>query len=185
MKEVFDTDQKLWTALRLDNAQAIRHIYSQYFHIWLSWMTTRGGHRADGEDIFQEAVLVLINKSKDTEFKLTAQVNTLLMTICKRMWYKKLERQPSTVELDTEQDNQVEFGQEIIEEQEQKEQLFKRMNEALRKLGEPCASILKSYYIDQKSMLDIAVEFNYTNADNAKNQKYKCMNRLKKLFFNN
>ena len=32
-------------------------------------------------------------------------------------------------------------------------------------------------------MTDIAAEFGYTNADNAKNQKYKCLMRLKKLFF--
>jgi hypothetical protein len=32
-------------------------------------------------------------------------------------------------------------------------------------------------------MLEIAGNFGYTNADNAKNQKYKCLMRLKKLFF--
>ena len=33
-------------------------------------------------------------------------------------------------------------------------------------------------------MQELAREFGYTNADNAKNQKYKCLVRLKKLFFN-
>ena len=32
-------------------------------------------------------------------------------------------------------------------------------------------------------MIEIASFFGYTNADNAKNQKYKCLMRLKKLFF--
>jgi hypothetical protein len=32
-------------------------------------------------------------------------------------------------------------------------------------------------------MQDLTAEFGYTNADNAKNQKYKCLVRLKKLFF--
>jgi len=31
-------------------------------------------------------------------------------------------------------------------------------------------------------MVEIAAGFGYTNADNAKNQKYKCLMRLKKLF---
>ena len=34
-----------------------------------------------------------------------------------------------------------------------------------------------------RSMSEIAGSFGYTNADNAKNQKYKCLMRLKKLFF--
>jgi hypothetical protein len=32
-------------------------------------------------------------------------------------------------------------------------------------------------------MQELAAAFGYTNADNAKNQKYKCLMRLKKLFF--
>jgi hypothetical protein len=50
-------------------------------------------------------------------------------------------------------------------------------------LGEPCKSLLEAFYIEKKSMDQIALTFGYTNADNAKNQKYKCLMRLKKLFF--
>lgn len=32
-------------------------------------------------------------------------------------------------------------------------------------------------------MQELALEFGYTNADNAKTQKYKCLVRLKKIFF--
>jgi hypothetical protein len=32
-------------------------------------------------------------------------------------------------------------------------------------------------------MQSLSKEFGYTNADNAKTQKYKCLMRLKKLFF--
>jgi hypothetical protein len=32
-------------------------------------------------------------------------------------------------------------------------------------------------------MDEIAEKFGYTNSDNAKNQKYKCLQRLKKYFF--
>jgi len=53
----------------------------------------------------------------------------------------------------------------------------------MRHLGEPCKSLLEAFYLQKKQMVDIAEEFGYTNADNAKNQKYKCLMRLKKLFF--
>jgi hypothetical protein len=32
-------------------------------------------------------------------------------------------------------------------------------------------------------MQEIAADFGYTNPDNAKTQKYKCLMRLKKIFF--
>jgi hypothetical protein len=33
------------------------------------------------------------------------------------------------------------------------------------------------------NMQEIATSFGYTNAENAKTQKYKCLMRLKKIFF--
>jgi len=60
---------------------------------------------------------------------------------------------------------------------------FELMEMALGKMGEPCKSLLDAYYLQKKSMQEIAAEFGYTNADNAKTQKYKCLVRLKKIFF--
>lgn len=57
------------------------------------------------------------------------------------------------------------------------------LESALGKLGEPCKSLLEAFYLQKKSMPEIAEFFGYTNADNAKTQKYKCLVRLKKIFF--
>jgi DNA-directed RNA polymerase specialized sigma24 family protein len=57
------------------------------------------------------------------------------------------------------------------------------MESALQKIGEPCKSLLEAFYLEKKSMPEIAEMFGYTNADNAKTQKYKCLLRLKKIFF--
>ena len=57
------------------------------------------------------------------------------------------------------------------------------MEESLAKVGEPCKTLLEEFYIHKKQMQEIAEMFGYTNADNAKTQKYKCLVRLKKLFF--
>ncbi|MEJ7661589.1 MAG: hypothetical protein WKG07_19365 [Hymenobacter sp.] len=66
---------------------------------------------------------------------------------------------------------------------EEQDRRFDTMSEALAHLGEPCRSLLEGFYLLDKSMQDLTAEFGYTNADNAKNQKYKCLVRLKKLFF--
>ena len=57
------------------------------------------------------------------------------------------------------------------------------MNNSLIDLGEPCSELIKDFYINKLSMEQIAEKFGYTNADNAKTQKYKCLQRLKKIFF--
>ena len=72
---------------------------------------------------------------------------------------------------------------EDLEFHEKKQQDFSLMDSAMAKIGEPCKSLLEAYYIQKKPMQQIARDFGYTNADNAKTQKYKCLVRLKKLFF--
>ena len=65
----------------------------------------------------------------------------------------------------------------------EKEKRLKHMGSSLDALGEPCRSIIEDFYVKDLSMEQISAKFGYTNADNAKNQKYKCLMRLKKLFF--
>ena len=68
---------------------------------------------------------------------------------------------------------------------EERAREFERMESSLACLGEPCRTIITDFYIADLGMEEIAAKFGYTNADNAKNQKYKCLQRLKKLYFGN
>jgi DNA-directed RNA polymerase specialized sigma24 family protein len=65
----------------------------------------------------------------------------------------------------------------------EKEMHYQSLDQALDQLGEPCRSLLKAFYHEDKNMQQIAAEFGYTNPDNAKTQKYKCLNRLRKIFY--
>lgn len=96
------------------------------------------------------------------------------------MWLKQLQRRSRFAEPLQESD---EFVDVQVEDAEQKEEQFKAMHLALESLGEPCRSILKDFYLKNQSMDEISDRFGYTNAENAKNQKYKCLKRLKKVFF--
>ena len=50
-------------------------------------------------------------------------------------------------------------------------------------LGEPCHELLEQYYFHRKSMDEICASMGYKNPETAKNQKYKCMERLRKMSF--
>jgi DNA-directed RNA polymerase specialized sigma24 family protein len=64
-----------------------------------------------------------------------------------------------------------------------KEDDILKMNQSMQLLGEPCNTIITDFYVVKMSMDEIAEKFGYTNSDNAKTQKYKCLQRLKKYFF--
>ncbi|HLR49439.1 MAG TPA: hypothetical protein VK076_02575, partial [Candidatus Sphingobacterium stercoripullorum] len=61
------------------------------------------------------------------------------------------------------------------------ERKFNKLSKALDLLGEPCKSVIISFYLKDKTMKEISLKMGYSNSDSAKNQKYKCLQRLKKL----
>jgi RNA polymerase sigma factor (sigma-70 family) len=180
------TDTALLEGLALGESAAVSSIYDNYHTLLVKWMLSRGGNEEDAADIFQEAILILFEKSKDPEFCLTCKLSTYLMAICKNIWYKKLEKSNSPVSINKDEDQEdwnLAAAEEDLSWHLEKEQQFEQLEQALIQLGEPCAGLLKAFYIEKSNMQEIASRFDYTNAENAKTQKYKCLNRLKKIFF--
>jgi RNA polymerase sigma factor (sigma-70 family) len=177
-----EQDYLLLKGLENQQDKSINQIYLTHYPMVQRLVVNNNGTLDDAADVFQEAMIVLYEKAIDSSFQLNCQLKTFIYSICRRIWLKKLLQQkkmgPQVV--DFEDSISVEDD---IEAFEIRQQHFNIMDEALKKIGEPCKSLLEAYYFNKKHMLDIAKEFNYTNADNAKTQKYKCLMRLKKLFF--
>jgi RNA polymerase sigma factor (sigma-70 family) len=175
-------EQALLIGLAKNDTRAIETIYKNNFSMVQSFVLNNNGTYDDARDIFQEAMIVLYENAKLETFVLTCQIKTYVYSICRRLWLKRLQhlnRFATQVE-SLEETIPVE---EDLENQERRNADFAIMERALGSLGEPCKSLLEAYYLQKKDMTDIAASFGYTNADNAKNQKYKCLMRLKKLFF--
>ena len=147
-----------------------------------SLILNNSGTTDDAADIFQEAMIVLFEKAKNPDFELNCHLKTYIYSVCRRLWLKKLQ-QLQRFSRQTDDMEQVVPVEEDLEIHEKRQQDFTIMENAMAKIGEPCKSLLEAYYIQKKQMQQIATEFGYTNADNAKTKKYKCLVRLKKLFF--
>jgi len=175
-------EQALLIGLQQDNRPAIETIYKQNYSMVQTLILNNNGSQEDAKDIFQEALIVLYEKVKSGSFELNCQIKTYLYSVCRRLWLKRLnQRQRFSPEVESIEE--IVAVEEEMEVHERRNADFLLMEKAMQGLGEPCKSLLESYYLQKKSMLEIAGNFGYTNADNAKNQKYKCLMRLKKLFF--
>ena len=189
MQGSIDTEQQLLTALAAGERNATSDIYQQNFHIVSGWLMKNGGTSTDAADLFQEAMVVLFGKAQDLDFRLTCSISTYLMAVSKNLWYKKLQKQgrdpvvlKNSIGADDEESG-VAYEDDIKVHQE-REAHYDQLNTALDLVGEPCRSLLMSFYHKDKSMQEITADFGYTNPENAKNQKYKCLARLRKLFYN-
>jgi RNA polymerase sigma factor (sigma-70 family) len=167
--------------------QATAQVYRQHYPTVMHWINGAGGNDADAADIFQEAMVVLFEKARSEDFRLSCRIGTYLFAICKHLWYKKLEhrkRMPGSMPEYTGGEEGFDPAYEDdIKVHEEREEHYAQLDVALDAIGEPCRSLLKAFYHQDKSMQEIAADFGYTNPDNAKTQKYKCLMRLKKIFF--
>ena len=172
----------LLAGLAKNDRQAVESIYAKHFGMVQSLIINNNGSSEDARDIFQEAMIVLYERSRSADFELQCQLKTYLYSVCRRLWLKKLAQSQRYIPHLNGIEETVHVEEEL-ELHELKNLEYQLMEKALLGLGEPCKSLLEDFYIQRKNMSEIAVNFGYTNPDNAKNQKYKCLIRLRKLFF--
>ena len=181
------TDDALIAAIRSGDERALAHLYRLHWPMVSHFVLQNSGSEDDAQDVYQEGVMVFYEKVRDGSLELSCQIKTYLYAVCRRLWLKRLtSRSRFGVRLldDEEHGPHLNTGaEEDVLAAEEQDRRFATMSEALTHLGEPCRSLLEGFYLLDKSMQDLTAEFGYTNADNAKNQKYKCLVRLKKLFF--
>ena len=175
-------EHSLLKGLANNDSKAVETLYQRHFGMIQHFVTNNNGSFDDARDIFQEAMIALYEKVQNEAFSLTCQIKTYLFSICKHLWLKRLQQMGKySSPLNTEEEAISVVSD--VEEAAQKDAAFDMMDRALNSLGEPCKGLLEGYYLNKKGMQELADEFGYTNSDNAKNQKYKCLLRLKKLFF--
>jgi RNA polymerase sigma factor (sigma-70 family) len=182
MNNSMPTDSEVILGILNNSESVLKRLYLAYFPMVLQLIINNSGTPDDAKDIYQEAIIVLYNKVKGGEFELSSKLKTFIYSVCRRLWLKRLhqihryggdirdfqEHLPVEDDVDLQSDRDIQFG---------------KMQTSLGLLGEPCKTIIEDFYINNRSMQEICEKFGYTNADNAKTQKYKCLQRLKKLFF--
>ena len=175
-------EKALLQGLARSDRKAIETIYRENFNMVQALIINNSGSSDDAKDVFQEAMIVLYEKVRSGTFELNCLIKTYVYSVSRRLWLKRLQQKSHFAPVLEDAENTVQVDDEI-EENERINVEFEAMDRAISSLGEPCKSLLEAYYLNRKSMQEIAVSFGYTNADNAKNQKYKCLMRLKKIFF--
>lgn len=172
----------LLEGLARNDRSAVETIYTQQYAMVQTLIINNNGTAEDARDVFQEAMIVLYEKARSGSFELNCQLKTYVYSVCRRLWLKRLQQLQKYVPNANGFEETVSVDEDM-EVHDQRNSDFTMMEKALSSIGEPCKSLLEAFYLQKRNMTEIAGTFGYTNADNAKNQKYKCLMRLKKLFF--
>ncbi len=163
-------------ALKSAPEKAYARLYKEHFGMVRHLVLNNSGSEHDAKDVFQDAMVGLFEMANKPGFKLSSKLSTLLYSIARNVWMKNLRgKTKSTPFKDFESHVAVE------EYDIETDAKIDKMESAINTLGEPCKGILTSFYYLKKSMKEIAIDNGYKSTDHAKAQKYKCLQRLKKL----
>ncbi len=177
------TDSQFIDGLRTNSNEVLTALYKKYYNIVLKLIVSNNGTQEEAQDIYQETIIIVFENVKKPEFELNCQLQTYIYSIAKRLWLKQLKRNGKTFLFKEGEEEEVADVTNDLSEHFKKEDNIFKMNQSMELLGEPCNTIITDFYVLKLSMDDIAEKFGYTNSDNAKTQKYKCLQRLKKYFF--
>jgi RNA polymerase sigma factor (sigma-70 family) len=174
-------EEALIVELRKKNEAALKQLYQENYVMILKLVVNNSGTEQEAKDVYQEAIIHFYERLSQQDFELTCKIKTYLYAVCRKLWLQRLAQRNKFLRI--EEGERVADVDSAVSDMEAKERNFEVMGQSLDKLGEPCRSILEDYYLKGTSMDEITEKFGYTNADNTKNQKYKCLQRLKKFFF--
>jgi RNA polymerase sigma factor (sigma-70 family) len=168
-------DQQIIEFLRSGNySKASEKLYA-YFPVIKKLVLKNSGSKQDAEDVYQEALIILMNKMQNPEFKLTSSLNTYVYSVCRFLWNDELKKKNKMIKVD------IKGNETILEEAAPtRDDQDQRMAEkAFDLIGEKCKELLRLFYFNQMSLKDIAVKLRFSTEKVAKNQKYRCLEKAK------
>lgn len=179
------TDQALVAAIKKGGSgrqEAIRFIYdkAELRRKVIHFVRNNQGNEADGNDMFHEGIIVLDRNIREDKFRAESSIEGYLYSICRFLWQNQ-RRKKAKVDLkeDATQMDQVESSTpEVQLLTNEKKAILQR---ALEQLGERCKRILELWQLSY-SMEEIATEMDFSSAQMARKNKYRCQQSLLKFF---
>lgn len=102
---------------------------------------------------------------------------TFLYSICRLLWMYRLQQNKSETPVKDEYSyNNADI---TVAGFENTPDIYENVNSAIETLGNPCKQLLEYYYYKNLSWDEIASSLGYANAASARNQKYKCLERIR------
>ncbi len=178
MKEF--SDKEIIECLRSRQSYVVRYLSDRYLPMIRLMVTQLGGTSEDAKDIFQDGLVIILEKIDSNQLVLTCKFKTFLFSVCENLWKSILEKRKAaanyfTRRVDTSSD------QDFTEIYDNK--LYEKMfYDVFETLDPVCKDILKLYW-QEFSPMEIAEKLGYTYGY-VRKKKCECQGELMKRITN-
>lgn len=179
------TDAEIINLIKKGDPLGLSTAYQVFRKEFIHWMMHfRKGSEEDAREYYQAAILIVYDNVHAGKLdSIQCSLKTYIFGIGKNLAMQQFRESNRQNALHAEF-----FVQNYLHEETETNQTdvnLEIISLSFNKLGEPCHELLEQYYFKRKNMIQIASEMGYKNQETAKNQKYKCMERLRKMAFGN
>ncbi|MFN3841267.1 MAG: RNA polymerase sigma factor [Cyclobacteriaceae bacterium] len=178
------TDAELINLIKNDDPRGLSTVYETFRSEFVHWiMRLQRCGNEDAREFYQASIIILYDNTKAGKLDgLRSSLKTYLFGIGKNLVWQRYRTNHRQQVLSAEfylknyllEDGDSQLDQEIN---------LEIISLTYEQLGEPCHELLGYYYFQRKNMEEISGLMGYKNPETAKNQKYKCMERLRKMVF--
>jgi RNA polymerase sigma factor (sigma-70 family) len=179
-----NSDAKILDLMRQNNEAALVELFEANQRMVVSFVTANRGTQDDAEDLLQEAVVVVWQRVRAGTYEHTAKLSTYIFGIVKHLWMRRLARMRRECPMALTEEAATNDDPSILEQLIESEQA-QAVVEALRRLGEPCRTLLRLFYWEEMPNEEIAQQMDFANADVVKSKKYQCKKSLEAILRKN
>lgn len=181
------TDNEIIEELTRGNTEILKKLYADFYKI-TGYVLSNHGSEEEAKDIFHDALIALYHNIRSGKFSLNSKLSTYLYSICKYRWLNYLRDHRAEiistideVEKVSEFESDSDGPNDALEREKEFEEKKEVITKILEKIGEPCYSILNMFYFKKFSMKMIAEKLKYKTEKVAKNQRYRCILKLRQM----
>lgn len=172
-------ENQIIAGLKNRNNAAYNLLYTFYYPGIENFVKRNSGTSEDAQDVFQETILVLLDKVPKKDFILTSSIKTYITAVSSNIWLKRLREAKRITRLELE----YELEDMTLAEWEQKEESRVQRNilqRVMERLTRHCVRFLVKTFLSGASRKKLIEEMGYKNSHTYDNQKYKCLEQARK-----
>ncbi|MBN2348878.1 MAG: sigma-70 family RNA polymerase sigma factor [Bacteroidales bacterium] len=175
-KQIKFTEKELVNGILNGQNDVLQLVYDRSFKSVRHLVISNSGKEVDAEDIFQEAFVVLFNKLRDKNFKLTCSLNTYLYSVSRLLWLKELESRKNRKTNLSECDEFVNLSDDLYKLAFKNERL-NLYREIFEELSEDCKKVLQ-LFLNDVPITEITKIMGFSSDQHTKNRRYRCKKSL-------
>jgi len=160
---------------------AIEYILSKQASKIKDYLMKQNCGKEEAEDILYEGLSIFIMNVRSSKFRRDSSINTYLIAVCKRIWYKRFNKMMLHKKWKEIETRELEIP---YEENEITTELTQGLEILMANLKDKCKEVLQLWSLSY-NMEEIRDKLGYTNTQVVMNKKNLCLKELRKQLKDN